>query len=555
MSTAYDDIESRIQRALSTSEAHTKPNYAQLARQFDVPYQRLLARSKGRTTLYSRPSGTLKLNTSQNYVLREYIRYLDSLGVPPHIPHVVHCANTILRADHDGDDNPPTVDNRWARAWLRREPDIYVRRQRHLELNRRLSHDVDTIRTWYEGFHNLVVQYGVDAADIWNFDETGFRIGIGKDQWILTFHPFKRHFLAAPDNRESLTLIEAVSGAGSVIPPFIIISGSQLLERYFVHLPDHYGVAMSETGYNNDKISLEWVKHFERQSRATLKGTYRLLLFDGFDSHLTREFLEVLEDHRIIPYRLPPHSTHLLQPLDVSCFQPYKHWHAEAVDSATRTGCTAFNKVEFLAALKSIRYRTFKKDTIKRGWRETGLIPYRPDVVLRKIRDDDHAFKDLETPSTPPRQRTNLDPNRILSPIKTYQGFTDHLKWLQANERHSLSNNARITLRGARQIALAGEHALIQMKSMTATAQARQERQKRGRRILNSEMGIIRSHQARSMTKKRDQDEFNKGVQRWLKDRSRLHTAHRKAFEPIHKQLRVLWTSMRAAGWFSYEDS
>ena len=204
-----------------------------------------------------------------------------------------------------------------------------------------------------------------------------------------------------------------------------------------------------------------------------LKGTYRLLLFDGFDSHLTKEFLEVLEDNKIIPYRLPPHSTHLLQPLDVSCFQPYKHWHAEAVDSATRTGCTSFNKVEFLAALQSIRHKTFKTDTIKRGWRETGLIPYRPNIVLSKIRDDDTTFQALNTPPPSPRRRVNLDPNRILSPVKTYQGFIDHLKWLQSNELHSLSQNTRMTLRGARQIALAGENALIQMKSMTAAAQAR----------------------------------------------------------------------------------
>ena len=96
-------------------------------------------------------------------------------------------------------------------------------------------------------------------------------------------------------------------------------------------------------------------------------GVYQLLLFDGFDSHYTQEFLEVLEDHKVIAYRLPPHASHFLQPLDVGCFQPYKHWHAQAVDHATRTGCIAFNKVEFLATIESLRAYTFKSRTIQKG--------------------------------------------------------------------------------------------------------------------------------------------------------------------------------------------
>jgi hypothetical protein len=162
--------------------------------------------------------------------------------------------------------------------------------------------------------------------------------------------------MAALDNRESITAIKAVNAAGDVITPILVIQGSQYLTRYFINLPDRYGIATSDTGYTNDEICLNWVKHWEKESRVIQKGVWRLLLFDGFESHLSKEFLGVLEANKVIPYRLIPHSTHLLQPLDVGCFQPYKHWHAEAVDAATRTGCTSFNKVEFLAAINSIRH-------------------------------------------------------------------------------------------------------------------------------------------------------------------------------------------------------
>ncbi|EMD61768.1 hypothetical protein COCSADRAFT_95765 [Bipolaris sorokiniana ND90Pr] len=105
----------------------------------------------------------------------------------------------------------------------------------------------------------------------------------------------------------------------------VIIEGDAFLERYFTDLPDNYLIAYSDSGYTNDQLSYEWVKHFVQQSQKHTQGVYRLLLFDGFDSHCTQEFLEVLEDHKVIAYRLPPYTSHFLQLLDVGCFQPYKH--------------------------------------------------------------------------------------------------------------------------------------------------------------------------------------------------------------------------------------
>ena len=87
----------------------------------------------------------------------------------------------------------------------------------------------------------------------------------------------------------------------------------------------------------------------------------------------------------IIPSCLPLHTTHILQPLDVVVFQPYKHFHAEAIDVATRTGCSDFNKLEFLTAPTSIHEQTFKKTTVLSAFRQTGLILFKLEIVLSKL--------------------------------------------------------------------------------------------------------------------------------------------------------------------------
>lgn len=43
----------------------------------------------------------------------------------------------------------------------------------------------------------------------------------------------------------------------------------------------------------------------------------RLLIVDGHYSDVTIEFMEYCEEHQVVPFCLPLHSTHLIQPLDV----------------------------------------------------------------------------------------------------------------------------------------------------------------------------------------------------------------------------------------------
>ena len=89
----------------------------------------------------------------------------------------------------------------------------------------------------------------------------------------------------------------------------------------------------------------------------------------------------------IIPFILPPHITHFLQPLDVGCFQPNKHYHREAVNEATRMGNRDYNRMDFFADIERIRRQTFKELTIKSSFKKTGIWPFNPEIVLQKLKE------------------------------------------------------------------------------------------------------------------------------------------------------------------------
>jgi hypothetical protein len=65
-----------------------------------------------------------------------------------------------------------------------------------------------------------------------------------------------------------------------------------------------------------------------------------------------------------------------------------KSYHQEAVDRAYRAGCTHLNKSEFMACLNTIRKQTMKANAIKSAFRHTGIHPFKPDLVIDRIKKD-----------------------------------------------------------------------------------------------------------------------------------------------------------------------
>lgn len=108
-----------------------------------------------------------------------------------------------------------------------------------------------------------------------------------------------------------------------------------------------------------DELALHLLEHFEIRNRKPQVGVWRLLILDGYGSHLTYEFYEYAQKHRFELFRLSPHSTCLTHPLDVGYFQPFKPYHAKAIDNAMRSGEGDFAKLEFLAKFQTMRTQTF----------------------------------------------------------------------------------------------------------------------------------------------------------------------------------------------------
>jgi hypothetical protein len=92
---------------------------------------------------------------------------------------------------------------------------------------------------------------------------------------------------------------------------------------------------------------------------------------------------------------MPPHSSHLLQPLDVGYFAPLKRAYSREVEGLIRHHINHITKLEFLPAVKAAYDRSFTPTNICSAFSGAGLVPHQPDAVLLKLNVQ------LRTPTPP----------------------------------------------------------------------------------------------------------------------------------------------------------
>jgi hypothetical protein len=122
-----------------------------------------------------------------------------------------------------------------------------------------------------------------------------------------------------------------------------------LQESWYTGLPSNWMIGVSDNGWTTDEIGLIWLKKiFGPYTQDRMVGKYRFLILDGHGSYVTADFDQYCSANLIIVLCMPPHSSHLLQPLDVSCFSVLKRSYGALVQEQMRAGINHIDKDDFL---------------------------------------------------------------------------------------------------------------------------------------------------------------------------------------------------------------
>jgi hypothetical protein len=292
-------------------------------------------------------------------------------------------ANRLL-ADRDAS----PVGKRWASNFVKRQPELKTRFQRRYDYQRAKCEDPTVIRNWFRLVENTIAKYGIRSDDIYNFDETGFMMGVIASGMVVTGAERRGTAKSVqPGNREWITVIQAINAEGRAIAPFIVGAGQYHLANWYreSNLPGDWAITTTQNGWTDNETGLEWLKHFDRCTAKRSNSRYRLLILDGHESHHSVDFERYCKGNKIITLCMPPHSSHLLQPLDVGCFSLLKKAYGREIEHLIRCSITHVSKIEFFPAFYAAFQATMTERNIKAAFRGAGLVPLDPESVVSKL--------------------------------------------------------------------------------------------------------------------------------------------------------------------------
>jgi 4-hydroxybenzoate polyprenyltransferase len=240
----------------------------------------------------------------------------------------------------------------------------------------------------------------------WNMDEAGIMEGQGENGLVVGSAQNRFIQKKQPGGRTWTSFIECISALGHALLPLTIYKGKSVQQQWFnLELNDYKGWKFHATdnGWTTDATALEWLLTvFIPQSAPRDPKDHRLLILDGHGSYKTTEFMWQCFKHNIYLIFLPPHTSHVLQPLDLSIFSPLKRAYRHHLGFlALINDSTPISKRNFLKCYKKARKDAITVANIKAGWSATGLWPVRmAKPLMNRLLLENSNKLDAQTPGT-----------------------------------------------------------------------------------------------------------------------------------------------------------
>jgi DDE superfamily endonuclease len=240
--------------------------------------------------------------------------------------------------------------------FIQRNPRIASIIGRKIEATRIENTSQEALQQFFTKFEEVQQRFNVLLKNTWNIDEVGVATGVCTNTQVLANSAMKCTYTKSPEDREWLLILEEISTASRKVQPLVIFKGKQLQTTWFQHdkVPDwHY--TTSENGWTSNNIAGQWLNTIFLPETNPKRNEARILLLDGHGSHISIDFLWECKQNNVHLVFLPPHSSHVLQPLDLSCFSPTKtRYRSQITELASLDDSAPVKKTTSLSAITKL---------------------------------------------------------------------------------------------------------------------------------------------------------------------------------------------------------
>ena len=382
---------------------------------FGVPKSTLMDRLHGRVSLDVVKSGPLPLfSDEQEALLTGHLKTMAEVGYGYSRQETINLASDYAIFLGLRDKHHPLTD-RWLYNFLDRWPELKVKKPRSLEIARARSATRQAVDSYFNELQRILTKYNLTDKPqcIYNVDEKGLQAE-HKPPKIVSGKNYKAQAVTSGKSKNT-TVIGCVNGVGQQVPPYFVFPGSRMLDSLMEGATPGATGTVSETGWSNTEIFEDYKKNHLINYIPSRDSDYVLILYDGHKSHVSLGLIEWAKSQNIILFVLPPHCSHLLQPLDVSCFGPFEvAWNSACHRHIRESGGQLVTRYDVCRLACKIYTTTLTANNILSAFKRCGIIPFNPHVVSDPMVAPANTFSQGQECITPVRPLSESAENFLL---------------------------------------------------------------------------------------------------------------------------------------------
>ena len=366
------------------------------ALEFGVPKSTLKDRVAGKVQHGSKSGKTPYLTHDEEKELVDFLISSSKIGYPKRRDDVIGIVRRTLEKKNGGLEDF-TGKGWWAR-FMERWPMLSLRKGDSLAQPRANAVTQENIKEYYALLLKTLEKFGLldCPSKLFNMDESGMPLD-HKPPKVVSLKGAKKVYCRTSGNKSQITILACASASGYVIPPMVIFEGKRLNPEWTKGEVPNTLYGMSDKGWTDMELFNHWLTKLFLPNIPPARPV--MLFLDGHSSHYEPDTIRLAMEENVVVFCLPPHTTHVSQPLDISFFRPLKsYWSNACHEYIQKNPGRIITKYQFSPLFSDAWYKAIKPANIIGGFRGVGIYPFNSAAIT--------------IPETPPSSSTS-DPEPV----------------------------------------------------------------------------------------------------------------------------------------------